>query len=496
MAATSALINPNVLVQRNDPFTTGIIYMPIGLAYVAAALRADGLPVEVIDAFGEAPRQVRRVGDFMVLGLSTEEVIGRIPGDAGIIFVYANQLINHASVAEIIRAAKGKFPAVPVVVLENTQAVTAYALRPVAKDLYEAGADYLLSGEGEERAAALVRAIGRGAAPDELAAIDGLCWPGMDSAVKSYNRNLDALAFPAWDLFPLEGYWSLRFAHGPQSAKKYLPMLTTRGCPFPCRFCVVPATNDRTWRFRSGANVADEMAYMKERFGVSEFHWEDLNPTINDRRMRALCEEIIGRDLGVTWKIVAGTKVESMRTEETVDLMARAGCRYVSISPESGSKRVRRLIEKPFSVEHATKLIHEMNRVGIRSQACFVLGFPGEEDEDRALTRDLIKDLARNGIDEIAIFIISPVPGSEIFKEFSGYKSLSELNFTPTWREDYGKLNKLRINLYLSFIGWKLRYFPLKILRQGVNFLLRRFETKMEMVPYKALVYKLMLART
>src|SRR5437763_12519373 len=129
--AASALINPNVLVQRNDPFTTGIIYMPIGLAYVAAALRQDGLPVEVIDAFGEAPRQVRRVGDFMVLGLSTEEAIGRIPDDAGVIFVYANQLINHASVAEIIRAAKAKFPAVPVVGLENTQAVTAYALRPV-----------------------------------------------------------------------------------------------------------------------------------------------------------------------------------------------------------------------------------------------------------------------------------------------------------------------------------------------------------------------------
>ncbi|TMJ01384.1 MAG: B12-binding domain-containing radical SAM protein [Alphaproteobacteria bacterium] len=493
--ATSALINPNVLVQRNDPFTTGIIYMPIGLAYVAASLRHNGLPVKVIDAFGEAPRQVHKAGDFMVLGLSTDEVIARIPADAGVIFVYANQLINHASVAEIIRAAKNRFPQTPVVVLENTQAVTAYALRPVAADLFATGADYLLSGEGEERAVQLVQAIGRGATAEELSEIDGLCWPGRDSAVKAYNRDLDALPFPAWDLFPLDGYWSLRFAHGPQSARKYLPMLTTRGCPYPCRFCVVPATNDRTWRHRSGKNVADEMAYMKERFGVSEFHWEDLNPTINDRRMRALCEEIISRDLGVTWKIVAGTKVESMRTEETVSLMAKAGCRYVSISPESGSKKVRRLIEKPFSVEHATRLIHEMNRVGIRSQACFVLGFPGEDDEDRALTRELIKDLVRNGIDEIAIFIISPVPGSEIFKEFSGYKSLSELNFTPTWRDDYEMLNRLRINLYLSFLGWKLRYYPLKILRQGINFLMRRFETKMEMVPYKALVYKMMQAR-
>jgi radical SAM superfamily enzyme YgiQ (UPF0313 family) len=495
MASTSVLINPNVLVQKNDPFTTGIVYLPIGLAYVAAALRRNDLPIKVIDAFGEAPRQARGVGDFMILGLSTEDVVDRIPEDAGVIFVYANQLINHSSVAEIVCAAKTRFAEVPVVILENTQAVTAYALRPVAKNLYEVGADYLLCGEGEQRTVSFVSAIGRGATQDELSEIDGLCWPGRDSPIKSFNQNLDDLAFPAWDLFPLEAYWSLRFAHGPQSAKKYLPMLTTRGCPFPCRFCVVPATNDRSWRFRSGASVADEMAHMKERFGVSEFHWEDLNPTINDRRMRALCGEIISRRLGVTWKIVAGTKVESMRTKETVSLMAQAGCRYVSISPESGSKRIRTLIEKPFSVEHATKLIHEMNRVGIRSQACFVLGFPGEEDEDRAMTRAMVRDLVRNGIDEIAIFLISPVPGSEIFKDFGGYKSLSELNFTPTWREDYEMLNKFRIRLYLSFLGWKLRYYPLKILRQGINFLMRRFETKMEMVPYKALVYKLMLAR-
>src|ERR1044071_7445040 len=104
MMATSVLINPNVLVQSNDPFTTGIVYMPIGLAYVAAALRRSGAPIEVVDAFGERPRQVRKVGDFMILGLSTNEVVARVPSDAGVIFVYANQLINHASVVEIIRA--------------------------------------------------------------------------------------------------------------------------------------------------------------------------------------------------------------------------------------------------------------------------------------------------------------------------------------------------------------------------------------------------------
>ncbi len=82
------------------------------------------------------------------------------------------------------------------------------------------------------------------------------------------------------------------------------------------------------------------------------------------------------------------------------------------------------------------------------------------------------------------------MPGSAIYEQLQGYKSLSELNFSPTWREDYQRLSRFRLRLYARFLLWKLRYHPLKLLRQPVNFLRRRFETKMEMVPYRAMVLK------
>jgi hypothetical protein len=91
------------------------------------------------------------------------------------------------------------------------------------------------------------------------------------------------------------------------------------------------------------------------------------------------------------------------------------------------------------------------------------------------------------GVDEIALFIITPVPGSDIFGELEGYETLSEMNFTPTWREDYQRLSRFRLGLYVHFLWWKFRYHPLKFLRQPVNFLRRRYDTKMEMVPYRAL---------
>ena len=484
------LINPNLVVQRNDPFTTGIVYMPIGLAYTAAALREAGLPVQVIDAFAEDPRQARRSEKFTLMGLTDDEVLARIPADAGLVFLFAINLTNHIASENILRAVKRERPDLPVVILENTQAVTAYALEHVRQVFFDAGADYVLTGESERAAVILARHLEAQNPPGELDQLAGLGSASFYNPPKEFIQDLDSLPFPAWDLFPIDNYWNLRFAHGPQHDNRYLPLLTSRGCPYPCRFCVVPATNGQKWRARSAVNVVDEMEHHVKMFGVSEFHIEDVDPTISDARIREMCAEILRRGLKITWKIVAGTKVETIRSEETLDLMAQAGCRYISISPETGSPRVLKLMRKPFDLDHAVRLVRRMNQVGIRSQACFVLGFPGETAEDLQMTWEMVHDLTRKGVDEIALFIITPVPGSAIFDEFRGYESLSDMNFTPTWRDDYEDLSKFRLRLYGAFLLWKLRHYPGKIIRQAWNFLRRRFETKMEMVPYRALVLK------
>ncbi|MEX2160746.1 MAG: radical SAM protein [Anaerolineales bacterium] len=487
-----ALINPNLVVQRSDPFTTGIVYMPISLAYLAAALRQGGHALQVIDAYAAAPRRSRAEGKFQFFGLTEAEIVGQLPSELRAVFVYAINLTNHLSTVSIVSAVKQAFPAVPVIVVENTQAVTAYALSQVAEEFYAAGADYILTGEPERRAIQILEALVGQANEADLRKIDGLGSPAFynpPSRVLS-EEELNTLPFPAWDLFPLENYWSLRFAHGPLSARRYLPLLTSRGCPYPCGFCVVPATNNQKWRPRSVGNVVDELEHFVTTLAVREFHIEDLDPTISDERIRGICGDIIRRGLKVTWKIAAGTKVETMRDEETIDLMARAGCRYISISPETGSARLLKLMRKPFNLEHAVRLVKRMDQVGIRSQACFVLGYPGETEEDLQMTWNLVRDLTRVGVDEIALFIVTPVPGSSIHEKFSGYTTLSELNFSPTWRGDYAGLNRFRVRLYAHFLWWKLRYHPLKLLRQPLNFLRRRFETKMEMVPYRALVLR------
>ena len=495
-------INPNLVLQRNDLFTTGVVYMPIGLAYFASALKTKGYPCKVVDAFGENPNQYWEERDFIFRGLLPLEIIENIQNKScdtpqKIIFVYAINLTYHQSTINIITQIRESFPNIPIAVLENTQAVTAYSLKDIQNEFYDAGANYVVIGEPEQQGIALIEHILGQPGNDDLQNIDAIGFKSKKHSAKNTTlkkiNDLDSLPFPAWDLFPLHNYWKLKYAHGPLSAKRYLPMQTSRGCPYACRFCVIPKTNDLKWRARSATHVVNEMEHWIKKLGVKEFHLEDVDPTVNDKRTQEICNEIIKRKLKIRWKICSGTKVETIKSEKTIELMAKAGCCYISISPESGSERIMKKLNKPFNYDHAVKLIKKMNDVGIYSQACFVLGFPGEEDEDRELTRKMVHDLTRVGVSEIAQFIITPVPGSDIYSEFSGYSDFSQLNFSPTWRKDYVILNRFRMKLYGEFLWWKLRYYPFSILRQSFNFLSRKFNTKMEMTPYRALHIKLML---
>lgn len=482
------LINPNLVAQRNDLFTTGIVYMPIGLAYFAAVLKKKKYDFKVIDAFGEKPQQIRIKGNYLIRGLKIEEIIRAIGSDCRLIFIYAINTSSHISMIEIIKGLKRHFCNIPIVIIENTQAVTAYSLRGVQQELYENGADFVLTGESEKRGLDLVKALVYG--EGRIENIDGLGYKKNGVVYfeepKEKISNLDDLPFPHWEGFPIENYWRLRYAHGPFETKKYLPILTSRGCPYSCRFCSIPNSNDSKWRSRSARNIVDEIAFFYERFGVNEFHIEDVNPTVSDKRMRDICEEILNRKIKIIWKIVSGTKVETIINEDTVKLMAKAGCNYISISPETGSPRLLKNMNKSFDLEHTINIVKEMRNLKIYSQACFILGFPGENTNDLRLTEKLVKKLAKDGVDEIAFFIIAPIPGSSIFPEFKGYKDISELTFSPTWRKDYTKLNYERLKLYVIFIAYKtIFHFP-SIVAQIFRFFRVSFKTKMEMAPYRA----------
>ncbi|MBN2251415.1 MAG: B12-binding domain-containing radical SAM protein [Candidatus Altiarchaeota archaeon] len=478
------IISPNILTQKGDLFGSGIPYMPVMLSYLAGYLRSRGFDVDIIDAFGTSPLKITDTGKFLVHGLSAKEVAARVPDDCSAVCIYAESVVTHSIILDMISLIKKRN--VPVIIIENTQSVVAYSLKSVHDDFFDAGADYAVTGEPEIRVEKLLEAID---SKDKEGRIGGVFYRkanGSRGIEKISNiSDFDSMPLPAWDLFPLENYWRLGYSHGPLSSERYLPIMTSRGCIFECAFCVIPETNRRSWRPRSAVNVVDEMEHFINTHGVREFHLEDLNPTVDKKRIQDICREILKRKLDVIWKIVSGTKIETI-DRETVGWMKKAGCRYVSFSPESGSGRVLRLMKKPFDHEYSIDLAGYMHRLGIKSQACFVLGFPGESGADRSLTKKFIKRLAAAGVDEIALFIMTPIPGSGTYgREMNGYSSFEELTFSPKWRKDYGELNRFRMEAYAAFIFWRLVHHPLDSAGSIGHIVRKRFETKMEMTVYR-----------
>ncbi len=134
-------------------------------------------------------------------------------------------------------------------------------------------------------------------------------------------------------------------------------------------------------------------------------------------------------------------------------------------------------------------MIKHLHSLHVYTQACFVLGYPGETKEDLALTRGYVKELAKAGIDEIALFIITPVPGSHIYDYFEKDmpKNIHQLTFSPKWRKEYNMLHNFRTKLYLEFAICKCVYHPIKCIKQLFHFLEQKFYTKMDMTVYRVL---------
>ena len=217
--------------------------------------------------------------------------------------------------------------------------------------------------------------------------------------------------------------------------------------------------------------------------GVTDFHVSDLDPTVSDKRTRDLRADHRA-PASDQLEACAGTKIETIKSEETLDLMARAGCRFVSFSPESGSARLLEIMNKPFDHAHALRMARHMHKLGIRMQAVFLGGVPGETPEDRDLSVAYARKLILAGVDEISLVVFAPLPGAALAKTVSGYRHYSECTPSPAWRDDYGTLMAYRRRMYLNFFLYKLRH-PRKVAREIGGLLTARFETKMEMSLFK-----------
>lgn len=474
------VVSPRLAVQKADVLGSGVPYWPVELAVFAQAAEETGDSVTVIDAFGLEPWTFEEHGDHYLQGLPTTSWIDRDEvRDANLIVLFAISAMSYAETLRVVRSVRHARRSVQIAVMENPQAVTAFSVSRMEAELFEAGADLLFLGTIVQG----WREIRSWLADSRSEPPVGVRLPtATGSPQRATGSRVMCRPIPAWDKFPIGNYWRLPYSHGPKTAT-YLPLLTSLGCPYLCDFCVIPETNARRWHPRPVEEVVDEVLFLRDKFGVHDFHIEDVNPTVSSKRWAELCAQLIAREAGIRLFIVSGTKAETVRLED-VPLLAAAGVKYLSISPESGSPRILRAIGKPFDHEHGLALVERCRTHGIVTQACFLVGHPAERRSDHELSINYLKELVRAGVGEVAIFGVSPLPGSSLFDDsripLSDPAAL--WSFSPRGRADWSDVSRRRRDLIWIFFFEMLRRGP-DLWAAAVRSIFGRPASKLENVP-------------
>jgi anaerobic magnesium-protoporphyrin IX monomethyl ester cyclase len=265
--------------------------------------------------------------------------------------------------------------------------------------------DIVARGEGEETILELARALDGKRGPED---IQGLTFRRNGSIVSAEDRPfiaaIDRLPLPERTLFPISRYLAMRV---PAS------VLTSRGCPTGCSFCVGYRMTGRKGRFRNPLRVVDEIEAAR-RLGFEEVCIDDDLFTRNRRHVTAICDEILAR--GLKLKLYIFARVDTV-DEPLLAKLKEAGCAMICFGLESGNQKILDLAGKRATVERARRAVELSKAAGISPLGSFILGLPGETRETMAETVSFAQSL---GIPH-GFHLLSPFPGTRVREKASEY---------------------------------------------------------------------------
>ncbi len=221
-------------------------------------------------------------------------------------------------------------------------------------------------------------------------------------------ENLDSLPHPNFSL--IKGY---------KSAPFFLPVSTSRGCPFDCTFCSVTKVFGRKYRFRSAQNVIAELSSRN----ASQFFFCDDNFAASPKRTRTLLELMLKNKIS-SWS--CQVRCDVAKNDELLSLMAKAGCAVVCVGFESVNTKTLDAYQKKQTIEDIINAIRSFHRKKIKIHGMFVLG---SDDDNEKTVWDTLKFSIKQKIDTIQMSILTPFPGTKVHQELKEQKRI----FSRDW---------------------------------------------------------------
>jgi anaerobic magnesium-protoporphyrin IX monomethyl ester cyclase len=362
-------------------------YAPLGILYLCSHLRRQGFDVDVFDTTFS-----NRETLFQHLRKETPSVVG----------IYAN-LMTRGNVVEILTVAREAGWKTIV----GGPEPGAYAL-----EYLQAGADFVVFGEGELTVQDLLESFRAGAT--NCYNIPGLAYLDPDgnmheTAQRPQISDLDRQPWPARHAIDISRYvktW--RDAHGKGSVN----FITARGCPYKCRWCSHQVFG-QTHRRRDPLLVVDEVEWLLQTYSPDMVWVSDDVFTINHKWIRDYATEMRRRGLRIPFECIS--RADRLNAE-MLDLLAELGCFRVWIGSESGSQRILDAMDRGVKVEQVQQAVALTRERGIESGMFLMWGYEGEELDDIEAT---VKHVSTTKPDIFFTTVSYPIKGTPYHQRVS-----------------------------------------------------------------------------
>ncbi len=373
------LVNPSA----GGAFRTLSLQMPpLGILCVASYVEKLGFPVDVVDRCVAGWREPLRLDGYDVVGIHADTTR----------YYRALEIAAQAKAAGAIVVMGGPHPCYVEEEVLGTGVV-----------------DYIVRGEGEVIFGNLLQALRDGS---PVSKVRGITYRENGRIVRTPPEwaitDLDTLPMPAREKVPMDRYLRTRLGGRPITN-----VHTSRGCPFKCSFCSSSWFDGVKWRTRSPESIGEEVEQLVTRYGFRAIAFMDDLFTMDSRRVIAVCEELLRRDLDIHWWCF--TRADTLvKNEEMVRLMARSGCRQVFIGVESASEEVLKDYNKKSTTEMPPLAVEMCRKYGIESLCSYILG------DIRETRRDVLRTIkyAKLLDSDVAQFtILCPFPGTALWEQ-------------------------------------------------------------------------------
>lgn len=274
--------------------------------------------------------------------------------------------------------------------------------------------DYIVVGEGEEVAPAIVKANLEGER-DALKLFDARDIGSSKVVIANRIKDIDSLPLPLRANNRLSQYRIYDLMWPPLSQQLNTALvLGSRGCKNDCDFCASSSVWGYGIRYRSPANVGHELLELKKKFGSNTVVFIDQSLGQAKQWAVELCTAIKNESIKINWYHQSNLTID----REVIRVMAEAGCTKIGFGIEGISSFAIEKIKviNPFDLDSINSLFDYCNKLGIFVKAYLMIGFPWETE---SIIEEYLEWIQKLRANQVKISFFTPFPGTRAWEQYS-----------------------------------------------------------------------------